>query len=389
MKHSSFLQQLEAPFAWLDLEALEANSLQVKKMASTKKIRIATKSIRSVDVLKNVATLLGEQLSGWMTYSAAETAFLCEKGFDHFLLGYPTMETTSVRALLQWIQKGKDITFMVDCEAHMRHLNELALERNVSVNICIDINVSLDLKAIYFGTRRSSVTNELQLKKLIQQSRSFGQLHITSLMGYDAQLAGVGDKPLNKAKGMLIRQLQKKSKSMIQAQRQKAVQLVERHVGPLQFVNGGGSGSLRFNASCPEVTEITVGSALYKPALFDAYKEMPFQQAAGFCLRVTRQPDAQTIVLHGGGYIASGAISVDKMPKPLDEQLEFFTLEGAGEVQTPMKQRTKTYNIGDLVFFRHSKAGELCERFQVLHTFNKNGYVGPYQTYRGEGQCFL
>lgn len=389
MKQTAFFQQLDAPFAWLDLDALEENILQVKRMVPNQQIRIATKSIRSVDVLKKVASLLGSQLSGWMTFSAAETDFLCEKGFDHFLLGYPTMENTTVRTLMQWIQKGKDITFMVDSEAQMHHLNDLAMVLNVRVAVCIDVNVSLDLKAIYFGTRRSSITDHVTLKRLIQRSRAFKHIRLTSIMGYDAQLAGVGDRPVNQLKGAMIRQLQKKSKPFIQQKRQKAVQLLQRHVGPLRFVNGGGSGSLHFNAMCPEVTEVTVGSALYKPALFDAYEEMPFQPAAGFCLRVTRQPDLETIVLHGGGYIASGAVAVDKMPKPIDERLQFYTLEGAGEVQTPMKQPKGLCEEGDLVFFRHSKAGELCERFQVLHTFNKDGYVGPYKTYRGEGQCFL
>jgi D-serine deaminase-like pyridoxal phosphate-dependent protein len=64
--------------------------------------------------------------------------------------------------------------------------------------------------------------------------------------------------------------------------------------------------------------------------------------------------------------------------------------EGAGEVQTPVKYSgTEKINIGDPLFFRHSKAGELCERFNFLHLVSQGKITNIVPTYRGESMCFV
>ena len=139
-----------------------------------------------------------------------------------------------------------------------------------------------------------------------------------------------------------------------------------------------------------DITEITVGSAFFAPALFDHYETLQLKPAAGFGLRVTRKFSKDIVVCHGGGYIASGATSADRSPAFLEPQhYRLTSLEGAGEVQTPIQLKNRTHRIGDTIYFRHAKAGELCERFQVLHASRGGQYVGPYKTYRGDEQCFL
>ena len=46
-------------------------------------------------------------------------------------------------------------------------------------------------------------------------------------------------------------------------------------------------------------------------------------------------------------------------------------------------------SLGDPIFMRHSKAGELCERFNTLLLVSDGAVVGEAPTYRGEGQAFL
>jgi D-serine deaminase-like pyridoxal phosphate-dependent protein len=41
------------------------------------------------------------------------------------------------------------------------------------------------------------------------------------------------------------------------------------------------------------------------------------------------------------------------------------------------------------VYLRHTKAGELCERFDRLHLIAGDEVVEVVPTYRGEGQTFL
>ena len=65
-------------------------------------------------------------------------------------------------------------------------------------------------------------------------------------------------------------------------------------------------------------------------------------------------------------------------------------MEGAGEVQTPLLgERAGALAVGDRVWFRHAKAGELCERFNELHLVRGDEIVATVPTYRGEGEAFL
>ncbi|HET8883170.1 MAG TPA: amino acid deaminase/aldolase, partial [Solimonas sp.] len=70
--------------------------------------------------------------------------------------------------------------------------------------------------------------------------------------------------------------------------------------------------------------------------------------------------------------------------------LKLLPLEGAGEVQTPVRLPKGTrLGLGEPVFFRHAKAGELCERFDKILLLRDGKLVGEAPTYRGQGQCFF
>jgi D-serine deaminase-like pyridoxal phosphate-dependent protein len=159
----------------------------------------------------------------------------------------------------------------------------------------------------------------------------------------------------------------------------------------LEFVNGGGTGSLESTAAEAAVTEVTAGSGLYGPTLFDAYRAFTPRPAAMFALPVVRRPGPGTVTALGGGYLASGPADSARLPAPhLPGGLRLDRREGAGEVQTPLLgAAADELAIGDRVYFRHAKAGELSERFATLHLLEGERIVDQVATYRGEGQCFL
>ncbi|MFJ7735737.1 amino acid deaminase/aldolase [Lysinibacillus sp. NPDC097287] len=381
--------KIERPFAWLDLDALDENILTVQQACKQKKIRIATKSVRSVEVLRYLRQHL-ENTQGWMTFTAAETIFLLEQDFDDVLLGYPVMEEASVRYLLKFVKEGKTVTFMVDRPEHVAFLAKLGGEMDVTVPICIDVNMSTDFKMLYFGTKRSSLQSLEQLTPFLEYVKNEPYIKVVGAMGYEAQIAGVGNKPISAVKGKIIAAMQAQAKKKVTQFRRFAIAHIKAYFPDLRFVNGGGSGSMTYTAQQKEVTEITVGSAFYAPALFDQFTHLQLAKAAGFALCVTRKPDKNIVVCHGGGYTASGAIGADRLPVFYEPfHFAFLDLEGAGEVQTPILLKERAVDIGDTIYFRHAKAGELCERFQVLHGVRGDKYVGPYTTYRGNGQCFL
>jgi D-serine deaminase-like pyridoxal phosphate-dependent protein len=70
--------------------------------------------------------------------------------------------------------------------------------------------------------------------------------------------------------------------------------------------------------------------------------------------------------------------------------LRLTRLEAAGEAQTPLVgPGTRALRIGDRVWFRHTKAGELCEHVDELHLVDGEQIVASVPTYRGEGKAFL
>jgi len=187
-----------------------------------------------------------------------------------------------------------------------------------------------------------------------------------------------------------VRLLQRASAREL-AQRRAAVVAAVRAVAPLRFVNGGGTGSLERTAAEPAVTELAAGSGLFAPTLFDAYRAFTPIPAALFALPVVRRPGPGVVTTLGGGYVASGAAGADRLPRPvLPGGLRLDRQEGAGEVQTPvLGPSADGLRIGDRVWFRHAKAGELCERFAVLHLVEGDRIVDTVPTYRGEGRTFL
>jgi D-serine deaminase-like pyridoxal phosphate-dependent protein len=211
-------------------------------------------------------------------------------------------------------------------------------------------------------------------------------------MAYEGQIAGVGDKPTgHPLRGLAIRGMQAASRRELRGRRGALVAAAERAAGPLRFVNAGGTGSLESSAAEPWVTEVSAGSGLYGPALFDDYTRFSPRPAAFFTVPVVRRPGRRVATALGGGYVASGPAGPDRLPRPWwPSGLSLDPQEGAGETQTPLRGAAADgLAIGDRVWMRHAKAGELCERFDRLYLVAGDAIVDEVPTYRGEGRCFL
>ncbi len=239
------------------------------------------------------------------------------------------------------------------------------------------ILVALDVDAgwwplggrIRIGARRSPVRTPEQAAALAREVVARPELRLDGLMSYEAHIAGVGDRPPGRPlMGAALRVMQRASLREL-APRRAAVVAAVRAVAPLRFVNGGGTGSVERTALEPAVTEVAAGSGLYGPTLFDAFTSFRPTPAALFALPVVRRPDGRTATVFGGGYPASGAAGRDRLPAPfLPAGLKLDRQEGAGEVQTPLRgPGAAALRVGDVVWMRHAKAGELCERFNSLH----------------------
>ncbi len=379
------------PFAYLDLDLLDENIRAIKSRTGGKRIRLASKSLRSVAVIRRILDA-DACFQGLMCFTAHEAAYLAQQGFDDLLIGYPCWHEEDITAVAHATAAGAHITLMIDSIEHVKQVEKVAQMYGVRLPLCLDIDMSSNFPGLHFGVWRSSLRTVEQVQPILECILNSSHVWLDALMGYEAQIAGLGDSyPGKVAKNRLVQMLKRRSVVEIAERRAAIVNLIERHGVQLRVVNGGGTGSMRTTGAEAVVTEITVGSGFYSPALFDNYRDFHYQPAAGYAIEIVRQPGQSLYTCLGGGYNASGTVGTDKQPKPyLPHGARLDPLEGAGEVQTPIRyEGTMQLQLGDPIFMRHSKAGELCERFTHLLLVSHGAIVDTVTTYRGDGQCFL
>lgn len=387
--NQDLLNNLKAPFAFLNLNHVEKNISELSSRAGHLKIRLATKSIRCFWVIDYLLKHPSQIFEGVMCFHPDEALVLKSRGIKNILIAYPYVRETSLMNLISEIDEDEDIYFMVDSIEHLEALNRLAKKYEKTLKVSIDIDLSIKMPFLYFGVYRSSLNSLEKVENFYSNLEKFQNIKLKAVMGYEAQFAGLGDSnPFQKILNTPIKLLQKLTWKKVVSRRVEIVKFLESKGITLDFVNGGGTGSLHLTKNDPSVTELAAGSGIYAPGLFDYYSSFSLNPAMGFALEVTRKPADNKFTLAGGGYIASGALSRDKHPKPWNlNEMEMIKDEGFGEVQTPFIAQDIT-KIGDLKFFRHAKAGELCERFNDIYIIEDNK-VHKEKTYRGEGLCFL
>ncbi|HEX5763167.1 MAG TPA: amino acid deaminase/aldolase [Solirubrobacterales bacterium] len=393
-RYEEAFAEVEAPFAFLDLDAMAANAAAMAERAGGKPIRVASKSLRCRAAIER-ALDSDERFAGLMTFTLPETLWLAEQGFEDLLLAYPSADIGALSELaLRSAANPEDAPIvMVDCTEHLDAIESVLGAGAPPVRVCIDVDASWRAFGgrLEVGPKRSPVHSVEQAVALAREIERRPQLTLAALMAYEGQIAGVGDTPPGqRLRGAAIRWMQRRSAAEL-AERRAAIVAAVREVAPLRIVNGGGTGSLELTGAEEAVTEVTAGSGFYAPALFDHYSRFTLIPAAGFALPIVRKPAPGIATALGGGYLASGSGDAARLPSPwLPEGLRLDSEEGAGEVQTPLLgQAAEQLGIGDRVYFRHAKAGELCERFDALHLVEGGRIVDLVPTYRGEGKAFL
>jgi D-serine deaminase-like pyridoxal phosphate-dependent protein len=393
-RYERIFAEVEAPFAFVDLDAMWANADAMLERAGGKPVRVATKSIRCRALLE--AILRHDQgFAGLMTYTLPETLWLAEQGFENLLLAYPTADVGALGELALRSVASPDGApiVMVDCVEHLEAIESVLGAGAAPVRVCIDLDAGWWALGgrIKVGPKRSPVRAVEQAVALAREIEQRPQIELEALMAYEGQIAGVPDRPPGRRlRGAAIRFMQRRSAAEL-AERRGAVVAALSEFVELEIVNGGGTGSLELTAAEAAVTELAAGSGFYAPALFDHYSRFSLTPAAGFALPVVRKPSAKVATALGGGYLASGSGDAARLPAPwLPPGLGLDPEEGAGEVQTPLLgDAAAGLAVGDRAYLRHGKAGELCERFNTLHLVQGEEIVDVVPTYRGEGKAFL
>ncbi|MBF6364517.1 amino acid deaminase/aldolase [Nocardia puris] len=376
--------ELDPPLAALDLTALRANAADLARRAGGVPIRVASKSVRCRAILETVldAGLTADGgFAGIMSYSLREAIWLVGLGARDVLLGYPSVDRAALAELAADETLLDSITLMVDDVDQLDFIRTAVGSDRVHPRVCLDVDASLRIGPVHLGVRRSPVRTPDQAAALARAALERG-FRVVGVMTYEAQIAGLPDS------NIAVRLVKRASAAEITKRRRAVVDAVRSVTGPLEIVNSGGSGSIEVSVVDPDVTEVTAGSGLYVPTLFDHYRAFTPRPALFFATSVLRKPAPSIATVFAGGYIASGPAGPTRVPKPVwPNGLRLIGTEGAGEVQTPLKAAAEL-RIGDRVWFRHAKAGELCERFDEVHLVESDGSRVTVPTYRGEGKNF-
>ena len=383
------------PAMIVDLDCLDENISRISDLvsASGKKIRIASKSVRVPALLKYIQEKGGPHFQGIMCYSVPEAEFLSTQGFNDFLVAYPTFSEKDLEIFHAMIHNGTKIRLMVDCPEQIDAIEEMWKRKGglLTAKVCVDVDMSWKPFGMHLGVYRSSVDSVSSFKSASQKISESEYIKLDGLMGYEAQIAGMGDKnpftrPLNPAK----RFIRNKSVKDVYSKRKAISDFLKSEKIQVDIFNGGGTGSLKTTLKEPWLTEVTAGSGFLQSHLFDYYSENNNVPAFCFGLQVSRIPQPGIATCKSGGFVASGDAVPDKWPVPfLPEGLKMIKNEGFGEVQTPVRlPENADVSLGAPLFFRPAKAGEIAERFNEYILIRENRIVEKVPTYRGLGYCF-
>lgn len=398
------VRDIDGPLAVVDLDAFDANLAALRQRAGGLPIRVASKSLRTPAAIDRALASPG--YSGVLSYSLAEALALFRRGVRDIVVAYPSVDRAALRALFAEAGAGDSeagaagsavgatgtITLMIDSTVHLDVIDaQRPAGDTVPIRICLDIDASLRLgedllgDRVHIGARRSPIRDAPSALALAEQVIVRKGFTLVGLMSYEGQIAGTANAGFSPAQ-MVTRLVQKVSVDELTHRRREIIEAIT-NLTELEFINGGGTGSLESSAAEGTLTELAAGSGLFAPGLFDGYTHFQHQPAAYFASPVVRRPAPGWVTVFKGGFIASGVPGSDRVPTiAWPPGLSYSGLEGAGEVQTPLQgPGAEDLQIGDLVWFRHAKAGELAEHFAVFHVVSGGEIVDQWTTYRGEG----
>ena len=378
------------PTMVVDLDAFDANAADLARRAGGTPLRVATKSLRVPALVARA--LAADGFSGAMGYSLREALWLHEQGLcSDIVLGYPTVDRAALERLVSSPSAAAAITLMVDCVEHLDVVDSVRSSKAVAIRVAIDLDAGLRMGGQHVGPKRSplyDVPDILRLARTVVDRRGFA---LVGVMTYEGQVAGVPDNvPTQKAKSTAGAPAQVRLGRAAEGTPPRDRRRPGRR--RRRWSSGTPAAPARWSPRppTPSSPRSRPAPACWCRASSTTTRPSQPRPAAYFGVPVLRRPTPTMVTVAGGGFVASGPHGADRMPQPwAPPALHLTGLEGAGEVQTPLTgPAAATLRVGDTVWFRHAKSGELFEHANDVHLLAGDAIVETVPTYRGTGHSF-
>jgi len=370
------------PCALVDLWAFDRNlGRLLAPLGPGQTLRVASKSLRVPALVRRA--LEAERVEGVLAFHVREAEQLVASGVDDVFIAYPP-SPEDVAPTVALVERTRRLWATVDGAAAVDALGREAERRGLVLDLALDVDLSWRKGPVHLGVRRSPVRSATDALEVAAAVGRWSSLRLSAVLAYEAQVAGVQDRT-GSLQDAAVAMVKARSKRLAVARRREVVEALRGAGHPVEVVNGGGTGSVHSTGKDPVVTEVSAGSGLFCPHLFDGYLGLDLEPAAFFALSVVRASDPGFVTCYGGGFAASGSAGPDRLPVPWwPEGLGVVAMEGFGEVQTPfVVPRGVELGWGDTVLCRHAKSGELMEHLDRVLLVEDGAVVDEVPTLRG------
>ena len=256
---------------------------------------------------------------GLMTFTLPETLWLHGHGFDDLLVAYPSADREALAELAR-LESERPPIVMVDSVEQLDYIESAARAGPAAARVCIELDLGWWPLGgrLKIGVKRSPVRTPAQARALARGDRAAPRASSSqALMGYEAHVAGVGDRPLGKRlQGLRDPPDQGALRCRAGASAAPAAVEAVREVAAVPIVNGGGTGSIHSTRERAPSRRSRPAPAFTRPLSSTATRSSALTPAAMFAMPVVRRPSGGVATLLGGGYLASGAAGPDRLPAP-------------------------------------------------------------------------
>ena len=126
-KYKNMFKGYRYPLAFVDLDRFDENIAYVAALMekTDKTVRIASKSIRCLDLIKRIFQKGKDTYRGVLAFTMEEAGYLIDEGMDDIIVAYPSIQPSDIDILVDKTKQGATLSLVVDSPEHLETLSRV------------------------------------------------------------------------------------------------------------------------------------------------------------------------------------------------------------------------------------------------------------------------